>query len=396
MNLRGRQSHRLHGHRLLRVVLVAALPAAIALAGAPPALARDGLTPVPVGVNDGPTPLVRTADGQWAFEIRLREAGTYIATWERRTGTWSDPQAAASAAIALDECRDGIDDGFFAQFATEADFAAAPGVQVTDGTYAIDDAVRTAWEQQYDTCTAASEWAWERTPSRVDGDDTVVTVPLSVLGPGRHDLFVLGLTTTGTTDYHHWPDGWVGFPTRQTELGETTWFTVYVPEPTTRQAGAQLRAPTVAVGSWSAQSPYSALHPIPFDADGGSGAAATAEPTQTVTASPETSPAAAGPPVPTPTPADPAVAPVRASAPATWFRPVVPPGWGITAGTALVLTLLVAAGSLVTTQVRAAKGRAGATGAGQGSTRDALPPPATPARPAATNRPPDTNGDDDD
>jgi hypothetical protein len=308
-----------------------ALAAGLVLAPALPAHADDRVLPTPVDLPAGPTPLVRTDDGQWAFQIRLADVTSgYIATWEHRSATWADPDAARAEAEAQYACQAGIDDAFFAQYPSLDAFLTSPEVTVDGDSLFIRSAPLEAWRQRYDQCSAPSAWDWSRTGSRTDGDVEVVTIPLSVLGPGRHDLFVLGVWKEAVSATHDWPDGWLQYTTHRAATGPPVRFTVYVPRPTTRGTGATLRAPAVPPGSWFAQSSWSSLPALPFG---------RAEPAAALRRTGASADGAAT--------ADTTATHVRAAAVRTWLDPRLPAGLARTAITGVGFALLVGAGALL-------------------------------------------------
>lgn len=167
-------------------------------------------------------------DGE-SWIVVFRAGGQYIASWERKDGYWEDPDAAFAAVEAASTCRTTLLIQYAKEFDSYDDLLSSDDIVESEGG---------GWrwadgsdqQQALAKCRTDSDWAWADTPSedREDGT-TAVRVPLTKIGPGTHEIFLLTLNDN-SCETHEWPDGsWITLGC--SERGQVVTATVDVPQP---------------------------------------------------------------------------------------------------------------------------------------------------------------------
>ncbi|TFD42928.1 hypothetical protein E3T33_11330 [Cryobacterium sp. TMT1-2-1] len=233
-----------------------------AIASAAPAFAQSAEEPVVVSPAASGVELDQAIDGSWFWQVTLDVPEAYIGSWERDLGVWGSPEEAQAAAGQSRECVQGAMKGFLDQFATHAEFELANESLDQDSwsTSTIDDEVR--------ACRDASEWKVERA-SIDNAGYRVIDIPLDVVGPGTHELFVIGLSTpaSGNPTVRNpgcalkvWEGGkWAGGGCPY-DASAPVYFTVTVPSPPASEMLLQSR--DVEKGSAFDPSVFSTLKPL--------------------------------------------------------------------------------------------------------------------------------------
>ncbi|WP_309104250.1 hypothetical protein [Microbacterium sp.] len=190
----------------------------------------------------------------WEVQFQWSDGSRpYVATWERSEGSWESADEAKAhfndggiIAVLTEsrQCRVAAVREIAAGTASYEEFRALSGSEQEGWTLAPE-----TWRQIDEACAYTLkeewEWSWERTASTTDDVGvTTVRVPLDVMGPGEHELFVApygyGYDPSSQEDQqcrvHTWPDGgWASHACRFEWL-ETATTTVTVPEPPTPTA----------------------------------------------------------------------------------------------------------------------------------------------------------------
>lgn len=348
------------GGGLVAAVLVAAAPAP---ASAAP-LGKTELPPVPSvtvvsDVAGGPAVLGHDDALGWYWQVRLRGVDGYVASWERTRGLWAGPDQARLAITAETHCEREVIGDYADRYVSERSFEKA--VAWDHATGRITDRKLSA---DLDACDDAVGWDWSRTPSTRASDGTqTVRIPLSVVGPGRHALFVAPESDFRPLFTHEWDDGSsASWHVEEHVIGAPVTFTVDVPRPPdlvvpraaagvvpVGRAGAD---PVVgAAGSESAADSSGAAGPVGADSSGAagplragsSGAAGPLGATSSAEPAPSgatASAAAPGAPRPTPSPnGAPAVAAASPTVEAVlgrWWSVATAAGMAVAAGTVAV------------------------------------------------------------
>ena len=223
------------------------------------AIAASGPSIVSPSGGKAATP-VHDDNGNWFWRLSVSDSTEYAGSWEKRGGVFVTPAEAILAVKQDGECRAGVVQKYFAEFPSRAAFNAAVGL-TSAGSWTSD-----VLETRIGTeCASASLWTDDATPGfRDSSGNWTVEVPYSLLGEGKHDLFLVGVDFTGSyvdpACRKTWPDrSWIGYDCVPT-IGETVRFTVNVPaKPSTIPT---LQGPSVDAGSFFAQSIFSGLRPL--------------------------------------------------------------------------------------------------------------------------------------
>lgn len=161
-------------------------------------------TPTNEGVFVDDDQISLTPDEEF-WEMTIRVDSAYIATWERSDGIWESVDEAKAAIRARNDCIVAATLEAMGRFASYREFTASELVEPTeDGTL--------KWVQGTDvttslvTCRAESEWSWVGENHALAEDGQTVRIPLTQIGPGDHDIFVLLLRDVDCAR-KVWPDG---------------------------------------------------------------------------------------------------------------------------------------------------------------------------------------------
>lgn len=218
-------------------VIAVTVAALIALGSGSVALADEGDEAVFADdTYNGFRDLNGTADATY-WTIRIHGAGAYLASWERDEGTWRSPEKALAQINAAAVCHRQVFEDALDAVGSIDEFQELPFVVTTehdDGDSSMSFAPGSDQRIRQDACTRGRSWTWRRTPSSAPNRDDVRTVriPLTVLGPGVHRVFVVPVTQSDERQTHEFADGstatyGVGAHTG----GEPMWVTVAVPKP---------------------------------------------------------------------------------------------------------------------------------------------------------------------
>lgn len=179
--------------------LALALGIGIPLSATAPAFAEDG-TWTFVTPNGAVVPIQTAEDGTQFWDVQIQGSGTYITSWERKTGYWPSNSSAISEANALRTCQIAVKESYVNRFDTYEAFDQAP----TSKHQAKDDGSLTWWiegdsevEAAFSACKDESEWSTEEVSQSKDDATgiTTVRIPVGLFGPGTHNLFIQNLNT---------------------------------------------------------------------------------------------------------------------------------------------------------------------------------------------------------
>lgn len=219
-------------------------------------------------------PILTREDGSQYWEVQIHGSGSYIASWEKKSGVWSDSNIMFSEALSTRECYTQIFGSYINRFGSQAEFRAAPTTVIL-----TDDGNNQTWEIQNDpevdaaraACKEASQWDYDHVQKSQNPDTGVTTVqiPLDQMGPGFHQLLLQNLSyppeARGNPQCinREWGDGsWTGGGCLF-EMGELYKIGVNVQYPMADN-GTVLAGPKVSPKSWVDQSVYSNLEPVNF------------------------------------------------------------------------------------------------------------------------------------
>lgn len=200
------------------MVAMGALPASAATEDAP--IAFDDTEAIEVRTAGAADEDFAPGTEYWEIALVAQDGDTgYIASWERGEGTWES----------WDEARDwaqgvGLLDALGAVRECEADEIATIFEDLTfaefSDRYLTDE---TSWNvppeewdrigqrcRLDDESTGLGPWDWSRTPSATEttarGQEITVRIPLDVIGPGQHELFVAPYRADRDCAVHTWTE----------------------------------------------------------------------------------------------------------------------------------------------------------------------------------------------
>lgn len=165
-------------------------------------------------------------DGE-SWTLVHRSSGNFVASWEKSGGLWESVDEAFAAVESEVTCSGKAAEKILRSYDTYAALQ-------DSGIVEFIDEETWAWAEgkvpaSVEECASDSAWTWAETPSeRLKDGTTEVRIPLSKIGPGTHELFLLELERTGCgrVDYE---DGWVESQCFTPGLKSTT--AVVIPEP---------------------------------------------------------------------------------------------------------------------------------------------------------------------
>ncbi|MGY4856868.1 hypothetical protein [Cryobacterium sp. AP23] len=247
------------GHSLLRALSVTGLVFG-SIAFAAPAHAETDNDPVVVSPPaTGLVELHQAKDDSWFWQVTLDAEAGYIASWERESGLWSSADEAQAALEVSGDCYLSLFNESLAPYGSKAE-----SDQHNESTDPESSWSTQAFVDASAACTP--DWSSSQvTMSNAESGDIVVNIPLSLIGPGTHQLFTLGLERTysydrlGECPTVGWEDGyweWCEIPV-YTFSSSPDYFTVTVPFPPA--TGSVLPGPDVEEGSAFDQTVFSTL-----------------------------------------------------------------------------------------------------------------------------------------
>lgn len=224
--------------RMRRIGCTAAAVAAVALlVGAPAAAADEG--DVEVGFADENYNGFREVHGSGDdayWTIRIRNDGGYVATWERDEGLWKTPEGAVEKINKAKACSYAVVERLLDSASSADAYSRLPQVtryENEDGGFSVAISEDSAERAEMDKCAEGRSWDWSATPSEPTDEPGVaeVRVPLSVVGPGVHRVF-LQQVVDGDVVKHEYPDGsWISYTPTTVAVGDPVWATIAVPAP---------------------------------------------------------------------------------------------------------------------------------------------------------------------
>lgn len=166
----------------LLLMILSLFPAGSALADSaqPPVLSEPG----PSGVVE----LHQKPGSGYTWRVTSNvEADQYVASWTRAEGTWSSVDEALAAVRERDECRNSLAQTMLNGFASYADF------QATDENPDPEVWSNVAFAKDFEACATKSGVDYQRVASKPTESGLEIEVPVDVVGPGTHELFIVAL-----------------------------------------------------------------------------------------------------------------------------------------------------------------------------------------------------------
>ncbi|MFJ5693919.1 hypothetical protein ACIP9X_08705 [Arthrobacter sp. NPDC093125] len=256
----------------LKLLLVSAFIGSAALLAAGPAQADAVAQPVITEPKrSGIVQLNKDADGSysWGVSFEAPKGQMYIASWARSHGLWSSPAEAEAALHRLGDCQMAVKKAWVGKWNSYAEVKAHDTAPEPDkwATPEIDKSLA--------ACFAASGLGSEQVRESPTDTGGRIDIPLDLLGPGTHALFVIGVENPEGTSQGQpgcaevtYADGSWANAGCQFLTSEPVTFTVTVPYPSVPDT--VLPAADVAEGSAFRSTIFSQLPASP--GFGGSGA----------------------------------------------------------------------------------------------------------------------------
>jgi hypothetical protein len=240
---------------VVRVAAAACLLLGMPLTAVP---AGAAVPPGPVIIEPKPSGVVdlhQRPDGTFSWRVNLNHQGSFIASWERSAGVWTSVAEAQAALTQTADCQKSVKMTWLEQWTSFADLKAHDESPLPD-----------KWQSSsihgaYTECETTSGWSSTQVSMSPAATGINIDIPLELIGPGTHNLFVIGLSRpdndmpgqAGCTgkiyDDGSWASAGCSF-----EMSEPVHFTVTVPFPPAQ--GTVLPGTDVPEGS--------AFHPTVF------------------------------------------------------------------------------------------------------------------------------------
>ena len=256
----------------LKLIFVCLFLGSAALLVAGPAQAEAVAQPViKEPARSGIVGLNKAADGSYSWRVSFEapKGQMYVASWERSKGLWSSPAEATAALNRLGDCQMSVRKAWVGKWNSFAEVKAHDTAPQQDRWTTPDIA------KGLTACYADSGIGSEQVKSDFSDTHSSIDIPVELIGPGTHKLFVMGVTQPdqpargqpGCTGVDYADGSWAGAGC-QFATSEPVSFTVTVPYPPA--AGMVLPGANVADGSAFHSTVFSRLVTAP--GFGGSGA----------------------------------------------------------------------------------------------------------------------------
>lgn len=228
--------------------------------------AANAETAGPPGISEplssGVVQLHQQSDGSYVWRVTADvKADEYLASWSRKGGTWSSADEALEALRRSNDCAKTEAQNYIDRFGSARDLEALDE-DPDPNTY-----LSSEYANAVKACAAKFGLDHQRVTSRPAGSGVQVDVPVALLGPGSHDLFIISLRYPDTQrgnplcaqrDYDDGTWAWGGCPQVPSEARI---FSVTVPYPPT--TGTVLPAINVDAGAAFDSTVFSKLPEAP-------------------------------------------------------------------------------------------------------------------------------------
>lgn len=254
--------------------LALALGIGIPLSVSAPALAEEGswvfITP-----NGAVVPIQTAEDGTQFWDLQIQGTGNFISSWERKSGYWSSAATATEAANSRQRCFIAAKEAYVNRFDSYEAFIQAPTSRREDKG----DDTFTWWiegdaeiDAAFAACKDESEWSSDQVTWSKDEATGIWTVriPVSLYGPGTHNLFIQNLNTPDDKYFDPqcksriWDGSGRASMGCEYSRGYFERISVNVEYPMA-DAGHVIAGPKVSEKTWFDQGVYSDLQPINWD-----------------------------------------------------------------------------------------------------------------------------------
>lgn len=233
--------------------------------------ADAAVPPSPVIIEPAPTGVIelhQRPDGTYSWQVNLNAHGPFIASWERSSGLWTSVEEAKEGLQKHADCQKSVRNAWLEQWTSFDD------VKAHD-----ESPLPNRWESSSINgalieCGTSSGWSPEQVTTSSADTGVNVDIPIDLIGPGTHQLFVIGLAmpdndTLGQAGCAHklYADGsWAGAGCSY-EMSEPVQFTVTVPFPPVK--GTVLPGAVAAEGAAFHPTVFSRLAAAPLVEDTG-------------------------------------------------------------------------------------------------------------------------------
>ena len=179
-----------------------AVLAACALSGFVSQAAAEPITPATVSFVEAPVTLATDPTGEWfpagtvywQADFSIAGGDGFVATWERSAGTWASVAEGEEAVRQTYRCTNEKLQTWLDSFPDIESFIGDR--EPLNDTPDENGRLKYAWYEPpelYEDCRAAAGWDWSRVDTTNEEESSTVRIPLDVVGPGDHQIFVVGL-----------------------------------------------------------------------------------------------------------------------------------------------------------------------------------------------------------